>query len=147
MDTGKFEMSFTVLLIWRKGLDLMAKRRNSYGRLIGKHSTAALRAFETKMEVTANNIANLNSDGFKKSRVELKEGPNGNVQVDVDRIDTPGHSVFSVEGGQETQRELSNVDLSEEITEAVVTDLGYGANLEAVKAQNDMLGTVLDILG
>lgn len=110
-------------------------------------SMAALKAFGTKMEVTANNIANVNSEGFKKSRALLKEGSNGNVQGDVDRIDTPGHSTITVEGGQITEKELSNVDLSEEFSEMIVTEHGYGANLKAVKAQDEMLGSGLDILG
>ena len=108
---------------------------------------AALKAFETKMGVTANNIANVNSEGFKKSTAILKEGPNGDVQADIERIDTPGLSIAAVEGDQTTTKELSNVDLSKEISDAIVTDLGYGANLEAIKAQNDVLGSILNILG
>jgi len=110
-------------------------------------NTAAFKAFGTKMEVTANNIANVNSEEFKKSRALLKEDSNGNVQVDVDRVDTPGHAIISAEEGSVTEKELSNVDLSEEISEMILTKHGYEANLKAVKAQDDMVGTVLDILG
>ena len=35
------------------------------------NNVAALKAFGTKMEVTAKNIANINSDEYKKSRAEL----------------------------------------------------------------------------
>jgi flagellar hook protein FlgE len=35
---------------------------------------SALSAFSAKMNVTANNVANVDSDGFKKSRTTLKEG-------------------------------------------------------------------------
>ena len=42
---------------------------------------AALKAFGTKMEVTANNVANVNSDEFKKSRATLKEGENGALRL------------------------------------------------------------------
>ena len=110
-------------------------------------NTAALKAFGTKMGVTAENIANVNSEEYKKSRAVLKAGPNGDVQVDIERIDTPGPSIVSVEGGQTTKKELSNVDLSEEISEMIIAKHGYGANLKAVKAQDELLGEALDILG
>ena len=111
------------------------------------NNLAALKAFGTKMEITANNAANVNSEEFKKSRAKLAEGANGGVQVDVERIDTPGPSIGTVERDQTTKKELSNVDLSEEISEMIMTRHGYSANLEAIKAQDDMLGDTLDILG
>ena len=108
---------------------------------------AALKAFGTKMDVTANNIANVNSEGFKKSSAKLTEGANGDIQVDVERINTPGPSITTTDGDQVTKKELSNVDLAEEMPEMIMTRHGYSANLEAVKAQDDMLGDILDILG
>lgn len=110
-------------------------------------NTAALKAFGTKMGVTAKNIANVNSEEYKKSRAALKAGPNGNVQVDIERLDTPGPAIVSEKGEQATQKELSNVDLSEEIPEMIMAKHGYGANLQAVKAQDEVLGETLDILG
>ena len=110
-------------------------------------NVAALKAFGTKMRVTSNNIANVNSIEFKKSRALLKEGPNGNVEADVERIDTPGQLVLTVEDGQVTEKELSNVDLSEEIPQMMVTQHGYEANLKAIKTQDEMVGSAIDILG
>ena len=108
---------------------------------------AALKAFGTKMDVTANNIANVNSEEFKKSSAKLTEDPNGSVRVDVERINTPGPSITTTDGDQVTKKELSNVDLAEEMPEMIMTKHGYSANLQAVKAQDDMLGDILDILG
>jgi flagellar hook protein FlgE len=46
---------------------------------------SALRAFGLKFQVTANNIANVNTDGFKKSRADLKDnqkaGKLGNERI------------------------------------------------------------------
>jgi flagellar hook protein FlgE len=39
------------------------------------------------------------------------------------------------------------VDLSEGISEMIITQHGYGANLQTVKAQDEVLGEALDILG
>ena len=52
-----------------------------------------------------------------------------------------------IDGDKTTKRELSNVELAEELPEMIMVRHGYSANLEAVKAQDDMLGTVLDIVG
>ena len=111
------------------------------------NNLAALKAFGTKMETTAKNIANVNSEEYKKNRATLKEGPNSGVQADVERINTPVPSIATVEGDQITKKELSNVDLAEEISDMIITKHGYSANLQAVKTQDEMLGATLDILG
>jgi len=111
------------------------------------NSVAALKALGTKMDVTARNIANANSDGYKKSRAVLKEDPNGGVGSHVETLDTPGPSIVSVEDGQKTKKELSNVDLTEEMTEMIVTQHGYTANLQSIETEDEMLGAALDIVG
>ncbi|MCF8129192.1 MAG: hypothetical protein K9N10_11805 [Deltaproteobacteria bacterium] len=111
------------------------------------NNVAALKALGTKMDVTARNIANANSDEYKKSRAILKEDPNGGVDAHVERIDTPGPSIVSVENGQKSERELSNVDLTEEMTEMIVTQHSYTANLKSIETEDEMLGAALDIVG
>jgi flagellar basal-body rod protein FlgC len=113
---------------------------------IGNNLTA-LKAFGTKMEVTAKNIANVNSEEYKKSRATIKEGPNSGVQADVEHINTSGPSIGTVDGDQATRKGPSNVDLTEEMSEMIITKHGYSANLQAVKTQDEMLGAALDILG
>ena len=108
---------------------------------------SALNAFGRKMGVTANNIANVESEGFKKSRAILKEGPNGGIQVEISRIDSPGHIVNDVKDGRLSEKELSNVDLSEEIPQTVLAQKGYEASLKMIETQDEMLGTVIDITG
>ena len=109
-------------------------------------SLSALGAFGVKMGVTANNIANVNTEEFKKSRALLKEGSHNNVEVQIDRIDSPGHSVIETDEGQIREKELSNVDLAEEITETIPTQRGYEANLMTIKTQDETLGSLMDIL-
>ena len=43
--------------------------------------------------------------------------------------------------------EGSNVDPAKEITDTILIQNGYEANLKVVKTRDDMLGTILDILG
>ena len=108
---------------------------------------SALQAFKTKMGVTANNIANVNTDEFKKSRASLEEGTNGEVRVDIKRVDTPGHPYREFVGDQMVEKESSNVKLDEELPSMMVTEHSYEANLKVLQTQDRMLGTVLDIMG
>ena len=108
---------------------------------------SALQAYKSKMRVIANNIANVNTDEFKKGRATLREGTNGGVQVNVQRVNTPGIRYKTFEGDRLTEKESSNVNLEEEIPEMIVTQRTYEANLKVLQTQNKMLGSVLDIMG
>ncbi len=109
-------------------------------------SLSALVAFSKKMQVTANNVANVYSDGFKKSRTVLTEGPNNSVQVEIDQIKTKGPIVNVQENDETKQKELSNVDLAEEFPQAILTQRNYEANLKIFKTEDEMLGSVIDMI-
>jgi flagellar basal-body rod protein FlgC len=107
----------------------------------------ALQAYKKSMGVTANNIANVNTDEFKKSRATMKEGINGGVEIQVDRVNTPGHRYQVLEGNQMVEKETSNVNLEEELPDLMITQRTYEANLKVLQTQDRMLGAMLDILG
>jgi len=108
---------------------------------------SALQAYKTQMAVTSNNVANVNTEGFKKSKASLREGNNGDVKVDVNRVDTPGHRYQELEEDQLVTKETSNVDLAEEFPQMMATQHAYEANMKVLQAQDKILGTTLDILG
>jgi flagellar basal-body rod protein FlgC len=107
---------------------------------------SALYAARKKMGVAADNIANTNTDEFKKSRVTLSERDGGGVSATVDVVDTPGIPKDTIQNDTIVQTESSNVDLAEELTELIPTKTYYGANLKALKTQQDMLGSLIDIV-
>jgi flagellar basal-body rod protein FlgC len=107
---------------------------------------SALDAYGKRLDVTANNIANLNTDGFKKSRAVFEEADPAGVVVSISRVNTPGAPLPS-EDGTSKPRESSNVDLAEEIVNLQTTKHGYQANLKTLKAEDEMLGSLFDILG
>ena len=109
-------------------------------------TVSALQAYETQMDVVADNVANVNTENFKKSNATLQEGLNGTVQVTVKRVDTPGHRYQELIGGQAVEKETSNVDLTEEFPQMMVTQHAYEANMRVLQAQDRLLGTTLDIL-
>ena len=110
-------------------------------------TVSALRAFVTKLGVTADNIANVNTDGFKKNRAILQEDQNGGVRVEIRRDNSPGFRYDAVENGEKVKKETSNVDLTEEIPELMMTKRAYQANLKTIETQDEMLGSLLDTIG
>ena len=131
---------------------------------------SALDAFSKKAAVVSNNIANMHTDGYKKSRAILEEGQNGGVEVSIQKIDTPGspipHEEDSNVGAEEASNvnpaeeaahneeaanvraeETSNVDPAEETVQMIMAQRGYEANLKSLVTQNEMQEAVLDIIG
>jgi flagellar hook protein FlgE len=106
---------------------------------------SALGALGIKLGVTANNIANVNTDGFKKSRLLLQNTDPYGVTVSISRVDTPGTAIPSGDGSASMQ-ESSNVDLGEEIVNLKTTKYAYLANLKTIKVEDAVLGTLFDSL-
>ena len=106
-------------------------------------SLAGLTAFGKKLSNTANNIADSNTSGYKKTASLITEDASGLPELRFTRVDAPG-SLFQEADG--TTTEQSNVDLADELTQTIVAQRGYEANLKVLKAQNETLGSVLDIL-
>ena len=109
-------------------------------------SLSAIKAFGTKMGVTANNIANVETKGFKKSTATLVEGHKENVEVEITQPDIPGPVIVDETDGQLTETEMSNVDLAEEIPQTILAQRGYEANLATIRTQDEMLKSIIDIV-
>lgn len=110
-------------------------------------TVSALKAFVTKLGVTADNIANVNTDDFKKSRATFQSDAHGGVRVRIKKDDSPGFRYTAFENQEEVERETSNVDLTEELPDLMITKRAYQANLKTVETQNEMLGSLLDTIG
>jgi len=91
-------------------------------------ATGALAAYGVRQAVTANNIANLNSPGFKASNTVMKENREGGVDAVVTQCP-------------------DSVDLSKEAVDMLETANGYGANLKALQVSDRMAKDLLDIMG
>ncbi len=108
-------------------------------------ASSGLTAVGKQVEVVANNVANVNTDGFKKSRTEFVEIPSGGVLPVVEKDDSSGPSVLRDTGGKQTMAELSNVDLGEEAVQQIVAQRSFEANLQTVRTGDALLGSILDI--
>ena len=115
--------------------------------MISAYQTAltGLQAFSTKLQSNGNNIANANTDGFKKTMVTNSNVDPQGVKAQVNKVSTPGTSVFKETDAEKEQVELSNVDLATELVDMNLNSTMYKANLKTMETVNDMTGTLLNL--
>ncbi|NHZ46661.1 flagellar basal body rod protein FlgC [Nitratidesulfovibrio liaohensis] len=130
---------------------------------------SALDAFGTSMAVTANNVANMNTDEFRASDVRLQTGPasqngqngqsgqsgqeqgvqvaeirqsttEGPLRMDLRRVEHEDGSV-SVEQGIV---EGSNTDVAKEMVNMITDQRAFEANAAVVRARDEMTGILVD---
>lgn len=95
------------------------------------NNIASLQAHQTMLNTSANNVANANSDGFIPTQTRVVGGENSvkaqNIQAD--------------NSGTQT----SQTDLSKEMVTQIVVEDVTDINVAAIKTQDEMFGTLLDI--
>ncbi|HEB49626.1 MAG TPA: flagellar biosynthesis protein FlgC [Desulfobulbus sp.] len=108
-------------------------------------AVSSLQAFSMKLENNGHNIANMNTDGFKKGRVLLAEPPQGGVSARPEKVNQPGSVVAEQTSAGYEMVEQSNVDLAGEIPDMIRSARAYEANLKTLQAGDEMAATLLDI--
>jgi len=108
-------------------------------------AVSGLYSFGTKIQSNSNNVANANSEGFKRTRVVLKSAEPQGVESQIERIDVPGPTVFEEGADGIVPVELSNVDLARELPEMYLNSRMYEANLKTIEVVDDMIGDLLNI--
>jgi flagellar hook protein FlgE len=105
-------------------------------------SLAGLFAFGSKLANTAANVANVNTDGHEKTVATVSEDEASLPKVDLMKSNTPG-PIIEVDG---LLKEMSNVDLAEEFPQMTIAQRAYEANFKTLKAQDETLKSVLNIV-
>jgi flagellar basal-body rod protein FlgC len=106
-------------------------------------SVSAINAVFKIQAVSAHNIANSNTDGFKSSVASTQENQNGSVTVTVNQNTEPGAVYYKGDG---TEAETSNVDYAREAVNQINARTQLAANIAALKTQDDMYRSVIDIM-
>lgn len=106
-------------------------------------SVSGVRAALDVLGVSAHNIANVNTDGFKKQEVVLREGHNGGVDAAISESSEPGSS-YQNEDGEIV--EASNVDLPDEIADQLSAKHLLSANLAVIKRTDEAYESLMDII-
>jgi flagellar basal-body rod protein FlgC len=89
-------------------------------------SGSALSAYGIRQAVTANNLANVNTEDFKASKTVMQEQKSGGVTA-------------SVSKGNDT------VEISKEATDMMITSNGFKANVATLKTAEEMTKELLKI--
>ena len=95
----------------------------------------------TLLSATANNGANLVSEGYQAKRVAATDVAGGGVRSQMSVDTTPGPILLSQEG---TFSQASNVDLERETVSLLTSTHLYAANLAVLRAEDEAVGTLLD---
>jgi len=105
---------------------------------------SGLQAASLKLRVSANNVANVNTDGYQRQQVTTQAGTYG-VEVKVEKVSAvePTNNVQA--GGQLRLDTPSNVDIAEEVLEMKAAENLFEANLKTLNTSDNMLGRILDI--
>ena len=116
--------------------------------------TTALGALSVSLQVSANNLANVNTNGFKQSDVRFETGPGDQgVRISEIRKDaTPGSPVeapvYPIVGRQYEQRsgwvESSNTDVARQFVDMINTSHAWSANAATIRTGDEMMGTLIN---
>jgi len=95
------------------------------------NNISSIQAHQTMMSNNANNIANVNSDGFRPTDTRMSDTGNS-VKANSRQADDNGSL-------------KSQTDLAKEIPDQIIAQEATALNVSAIKTQDDMLGTLLDL--
>ncbi len=92
-----------------------------------------MRAAQLRLDVSAHNVANAQTPGFQRQRVAQSVNPDvGGVQVRVER------------DGEAAGHRGDMGHLAQDMVNGKMSLYSFAANLEVVKTEQDMLGSLLD---
>ena len=105
---------------------------------------SGLQAASLKLKVSANNVANANTNGYQKQQVTTQTGTYG-VEVKVEKVSSVESPNNIQTGGEPRPDAPSNVDVAEELLEMKAAQNLFEANLKTLNTNDNMLGRILDI--
>lgn len=116
----------------------------------------AVQAMSLSQDVTANNIANMNTNGFHARRLDLESGPEDwgvRAQQIVESTTAgplvPGGEYVQTEAGMRYEEGLvegSNTDLATEMVRMIEDEQAFAANVAALHTRMDMTGVLIDMM-
>ncbi len=103
-------------------------------------STSGIFSSFRLLDATANNIANSNTDGYKRTSVSFNEGANGGVYATTSKVTSPGPA-YNMNG---VIYEASNVDIATEAVSLMTARHMLSLNLAALRTADEMTESILD---
>lgn len=95
-------------------------------------NVSSLMSNQTYMNNNAANVANVNTDGYVPRNTTISETQNGSTQANT--------SLATDNGSQKSQ-----TNLAKELTDQMTIEKTSAANVQAIRTQDQMIGSLLDI--
>ena len=93
---------------------------------------ASINSHQTMMNTSANNVANLNTDGFRPSDTRISNSDGSSPQA-------------STRLSADTGSTRSQTDVAKELTDQIIAQDVTAVNVSSMKTQDEMLGSLLDV--
>lgn len=97
-------------------------------------NVSSIASHQTWMNNNAHNVANVNTDKFVPQETTISETQNGGTKANTETA--------SSNGGEKSQ-----TDLSKELTDQINIEKTTQSNVQAIRTQDEMFGSLLDIRG
>lgn len=97
-------------------------------------NVSSLMSNQVYMNNNAQNVANVNTDGYVPRETTISETQNGSTKANTIQADSNGS-------------ERSQTDLAKEITDQISIEKIAASNVQAIRTQDEMLGSLLDMRG
>ena len=95
------------------------------------NNISSIQAHQTMLNVNANNVANVNTDGFVPSDTRMSDDTNS-VNANVRLADDNGS-------------DKSQTDLAKELPDQIIAQDATAVNVAAIRTRDEMMGTLLDM--
>jgi len=96
-------------------------------------SVSALSASSLRMDISANDVANINTPGFSQSRP-------------IQTSKKPGTEISAIQKIEPPSPDFSATDLAEETVEQIKSEKDFAANAAVIKVQDEMYSEGIDLV-
>jgi flagellar hook protein FlgE len=98
---------------------------------------SGMQAFQTALNSSANNVANMDTNGFQPQTVDFQSGTNGGVNVALSAPSAPQSAVAA--------NAPSGTDYATEAVNSMQYKFGFDMSAQVVKTADQTLGTLINI--
>ena len=108
-------------------------------------AVSGLQAYSLKTQATANNVANMNTEGFKRDVVTLSSQAPLGVSASVIKDNSEGAFVAEPTSDGTEMVEQSNTDLVQEMPDLIMEKNGFSANIKTLQTTDQMMETLINL--
>jgi flagellar basal-body rod protein FlgC len=108
-------------------------------------SATGILAAQRRLEIGAHNVANIDTPGFQARRAQSVELPGGGTAARSLARETPDRLELPAAPAFPGRLPRSNVNLATEQVNSILNREAFRANVNALRAQDEIIGELLDL--